>query len=276
MNNYFLMKYLSSLLLIFIVSLNAQAQGAFNWPEDEATAKEKNVLYSDALKMKDYQGAVAPHQWLLDNAPDLNPSIYINGIKIYEGLAKKEADKAKKAEYQEKVMSLYDDRIKYFNKEINVLNRKSLSAYKFYINNSAKSEELYQLFETTVDKSGEQFFTNLLVAYMNVIKKYNSVTKSLSDEDILNKYDKISGIIDLKLKSGKDKEKVLKQKDLVDKLLTTMVKVDCDFIANTLGPKFKEDPTDLGQAKKIMGLSLAGSCTDLPVFLEAAKVVQAN
>ena len=125
------MRFILSIGLFCIISVTALAQGAFNWPEDEATAKEKNVLYSDALKTKDYNAAVEPHQWLLDNAPDLNPSIYINGVKIYDGLIKAETDKDKKAEYQQKVMQLYDDRIKYFNKEVNVLNRNALSAYKY-------------------------------------------------------------------------------------------------------------------------------------------------
>ncbi|MEM6522793.1 MAG: hypothetical protein AAGF85_05585 [Bacteroidota bacterium] len=250
------------------------AQNGFKWPEDEATAKEKVALYTDALKGKQYSDAVEPLQWLLDNAPDLNASIYINGIKIYEALEKAETDPSKKAEYQVKALKLYDDRIKYFNDEINVLNRKAFAAYKFYKKDKSKYQELYDLFKSTVEKSGAQLNTNLLVAYMDVVRRYNAATKSLTDEQVLEEYDAVSNIIDEKLKAGKDEAKVQKQKEMVDKLLTSMVKVDCDFIENKLGPKLIEKPDDLGMAKKIMGLSLAGNCSQLPIFLEAAKIVQ--
>lgn len=250
------------------------AQNNFKWPEDEATAKEKVALYTDALKGKQYNEATEPLQWLLDNAPDLNASIYINGIKIYEALEKAETDPKKKAKYQEKALKLYDDRITYFNDELNVLNRKAFAAYKFWKKDKSKYQELFDLFKNTVEKSGAQLNTNLLVAYMDVVRRYNAATKSLTDEQVLKEYDAISNIIDEKLKSGKDEAKVQKQKEMVDKLLTSMVKVDCDFIENKLGPKLKEKPDDLGLAKKIMGLSLAGNCSQLPIFLDAAKIVQ--
>ena len=66
-----------------LVSLNAMAfaQQGWKWPEDVEKAKENNALYADAVKSKDFVRAQEPHQWLLDNAPDLNKSLYINGAK---------------------------------------------------------------------------------------------------------------------------------------------------------------------------------------------------
>jgi len=53
-----------------------------------------------------------------------------------------------------------------------------------------------------------------------------------------------------------------------------MVKIDCDFIANKLGPAFEKDVSNTPLAKKIMGLSLTYECTKLPVFTKAAMAVQ--
>ncbi len=266
--------FLTICALFIICSGDIFAQDGIKWPQDEATAREKVALYTDALKAKQYKEAAESLQWLLDNAPDLNASIYINGIKIYEALEKAQTDPAKKIEYQRKVLQLYDDRIKYFNDEINVLNRKAFAAYKFYKKDKATYQELYDLFKTTLEKSGEKLNTNLLVAYMDVVRRYNAATKALTDEQVLKEYDAVTEIIEQKLKSEKDQEKVIKQKEMVDKLLTGMVKVDCEFIENKLGPKLLENPADVGLAKKIMGLSLAGNCSQLPIFLEAAKIVQ--
>lgn len=267
------MRLFLSAFFILVCLGSTWAQNGFKWPQDEATAKEKVALYSDALKANQYAEAVEPLQWLLDNAPDLNASIYINGIKIYEALEKAETDKAKKAEYQKTALKLYDDRIKYFNGEINVLNRKAFAAYKFYKKDKSKYEELYNLFKTTVEKSGQKLNKNLLGAHIDVMRRFKAAFKTLSDEEVLEQYDILTNIMSLKRKAGED---VKKQEDLVNKLLTDIVTVDCDFVKNNMAPKLEANPEDLGLAKKIMGFALAGSCIELPVFLDAAKIVQAN
>ncbi|MDX1627432.1 MAG: hypothetical protein R3345_01965 [Fulvivirga sp.] len=265
-----------SVTLFLVLSLYgiSTAQPGYNWPEDEAQtkkAKEKIALYSDALKADDYNTAAQNIDWLLENTPDLNESIYINGVKIYEELAEKTTEKEQKRAYQEKVLQLYDDRVKYFNDEINVLNRKAFAVYRFYKNRKDKYEEMYKFFEEVMDKSGTEFSPNLLVAYMDVIRRYKATSKAISDTDVIDKYDKVMSIIDAQAEKGKDTENI---QNMVDKLLAATVTVDCDFISNNLAPKLDEAPNDLGLAKKIMGLSLAANCSKLPAFIRAAKIVQ--
>ena len=72
-------------------NVQSQCKG-WTWPEDKAKAEENNVLYGDAVKAKNYRDAVAPWQWLMTNAPNLNASIYINGEKMYNAMAKAEKD----------------------------------------------------------------------------------------------------------------------------------------------------------------------------------------
>lgn len=264
------------IILILVSTSFSIAQSKFNWPEDESTAKEKNVLYSDQLKEKNYAGAAEPLEWLLVNAPDLNSSIYINGVKIYEGLQASEKDENQKREYQEKVLKLYDDRIKYFGNEGKVMNRKAFSTYKFYKGRKDKYDELFQTFERTFELNGNKVSTNLLVAYMDVMRRYKAASGPITDDDVLERYDMVGKIISEKIANGEPAEKVNKQKTMVDKMLTSIVKVDCEFIENKLGSKLRSNMDDLTLAKKIMGLSLASDCGKNPIFLEAAKVVQSN
>jgi tetratricopeptide (TPR) repeat protein len=49
--------------------------------------------------------------------------------------------------------------------------------------------------------------------------------------------------------------------------------VDCDFVEKNLGPKLKENPSDLKLAKKILQLQLTGKCTDSPLFMTSSKIV---
>ncbi|MCV9388160.1 tetratricopeptide repeat protein [Reichenbachiella ulvae] len=261
------------LLIGLVVGLNAAAiaQPGWNWPEDVDKAKEKNALYVDAVKSEQYATAVEPHKWLLENCPDLNESLYINGIKIYEGLADEEKDAAKQLEYQEMAMKMYDDRIKYFGDEANVLNRKAFSAYKYYKGNKAKYQEMMDLFKKVFELNGTEVLNNNLVGYMDVVRRYKLTGGAITDEEVIEIYGMVSDIIaEKQAKSGNDKYE--KYQENVDKLLTATVDVNCEFIEGKLVPKMRETQ-DVKMAKKVFQLMLSAKCTDSPAFAEAGELV---
>jgi len=241
---------------------------AWNWPEDKAAAEKKNVLCTDAYKSGDFERALEPMAWLHENAPDLNPSIYINGAKIYEGLAKKAADAAAKKSYQEKALEMFDLRIKYFNQEANVTNRKASSAYKFFRGAKEKYPELLTLFEKALELNGPKFFDGNTVAYMDIIRRYQKTGGDLTDDDILDRYDKISSVL-----ATKKGDKYITMQGQIDGMLSEIVTVDCNFVEQNLGTKYNADPNNTKLAKKIIQLSLSGKCTDSPLFMQAAKGV---
>lgn len=270
---------MKSTFLILIMSLmavfGAQAQcEEWKWPEDKATAEEKNVLYSDAVRNSNFQAAVQPHRWLLQNAPDLNTSIYINGAKIFAGLADAEQDPAKKQEWIDSLMMMYDMRIQYCGEKNDVLNRKAYDAYRYNIKNREKLPELLELYDETFRTNGNEVEYYITLPYMHVIYYNAKIHKNLSENEILNRYDTLISIIDYKIKQGENVSKLQDFKQTIDGLLVEIVNVDCDFVRNNLGPKFKANPDDLNIAKKIFGFMLAGKCTDDPLWLEAAKAIQ--
>jgi tetratricopeptide (TPR) repeat protein len=270
---------MKSIILTFAISLIgfsyvfAQTPG-WNWPEDRQTAEEKNVIYTDMMKLGNYKAAVPALSWLLINAPDLNESIYINGAKIYESLAESEKDEAKKKVFMDSTILMYDLRVKYFNDEAAVLNREAFTAYKFYKDDKEKYQELYDLYKRTFELNKNNVWDQNLMAYMDIVRRYKLTGGDISDEKVLEIYDEIVEIIQFKIEQGKNVSRLEVINDNVDKVLAGTVKVDCDFIQNTLGPKLKEDPTDLKLAKNIFKLSMAGKCLDLPIFLDAVKVMQ--
>ena len=217
-------------------------------------------------------------EWLLANTPDLNAAIYINGVKIYDELQEKESDPATKKAYQDRCLELYDQRVKYFNDEADVINRKAFQAYKFLKDDKQRYGELYELFEKTFELNGNDVMVNNLVAYMDVIRRYRAAGGSLSDDDVLEKYGKTMAILDKNVenyeKAGKPTESLEKNRDFINRMLTGMVKMDCEFIEDKIGPAFEADPSDLPLAKRIIALSLTYDCSKSPIFLTAAKTIQ--
>lgn len=248
----------------------------WTWPEDKAKAEECNVLYTDALSNGHLKQAIVPHQWLLNNAPNLNTSIYIKGADLYDDLATKEKDAAKKQVYIDSLMIIYDLRIKNCGEEASVTARKALSFYKFNIN-SAKSAEVLPVMDKAFELNGGNIMDGLLIPYMQSVRVSALKHKALTEDQILQKYDFVSGIVAGKVKKAQTENKPVDKlkgyQDEIDKILLTLVKFDCDRVKSTLAPKFKQNPSDIGLAKKIFGFMLQGKCTDDPLWLEAGEAI---
>ncbi|MEN8248938.1 MAG: hypothetical protein ABFS32_08400 [Bacteroidota bacterium] len=272
-------KVVTTLSLLILASFTLIAQPGWNWPDTlKPQAEEKNVLYTDYVKMGNYKAAVPPLQWLINTAPDLNKSLYVNGAKIYDNLAKTEKDAAQKIVYVDSLLLMYDMRMKYFNDSINVMNRKVFKAYKYYIKDYSKSEWLLEIFDRTYEISGEKVMDQNLLAYMNVIKVNKLAKKNLTDDQILERYDVISTVIEKKVKTlkseGKSTKKIDTQNEYVLKILTEIVDINCDFIKNTMGPKFRENPEDISFVKRMFSFMLTGKCTKSELFDDVAKQLQ--
>ena len=265
-------------LFLLAVSLNVTAQTPWNWGDQVDVAKEKNVLYTDAKKAKNYEAALEPLNWLLENTPDLNPSIYINGADIYQALALKETDPAKKEEYIQTGLALFDKRAEiYPDSKNDIIDRKATYSYKFYGKDKSKYSYLYELYSNSFELNGSKMNSGNLVAYMLVMYKYQVAGGgTLSDEEVINIYSDITEALNEQKGrvSGENKKKFDKYLDQMDKLLTaTKVKISCEFVEEKFGPKLDQGE-DLNMAKKIFDLMIKGKCIDRPLALKAAEKIQ--
>ncbi len=260
--------------------VNAQC-GDWKFPEDKATFDEKNVLYNDALRGKNYKGAQGPHLWILQNAPDVNDAIYINGEKIYKGLVDAEKDEARKKVLIDSLMMMYDMRLKYTpcGKEADIAARKAYNAYRYNIRNKSELENILKLYDEAYKLNGNDLPYYMLLPYMSVIQYNTKYKKNLSEEQILGYYDNIMEVVDHQIENEKSSDRVEKlkgYKNSIDGILVGLVNIDCDFVKSNLEPKFREDPTNLKMAKKIFGFMLNGKCTDDPLWLETGEVILEN
>ena len=268
---------LTAMFAAAAVAVQAQCTG-FNWSDDaavRATEEEKNVVYTDALKAKDFKLAEENLVWFLENNPKFNTSLYINGDKIYNGLIKEATDDASKDAYVEKLLNLYDMRIENCGQKEDVTARKAYAAYRNNIKKPGELKNILDLFNEAADLNGTNLPDYMLVPWMNAVKYNKKYLDNLSEEEILAQYEKISEIIDAKIAAESDpakKAKLNEYKDAIDGLFTEIFKVDCDFVKEKLEPKFKADP-NVKMAKTIFKFMLDGKCTDDPLWIEAGRVI---
>lgn len=251
------------------------AQPDIQWPEDKAKAQEMVAVYVDQLKEQHYEEAKPAFDWLLENAPNLSLSLYINGEKLYKGLEEKATNSELKNQYQEQVLTLYDLRIQHFQDKASVMHRKAFTAYQYYKNQPEKYNALLSIFDTAFQTGKEAFSSSALVAYMDVLRLFKSKNGNLSDAEILDRYGQISEALQ-KQKNADNAEDIDKKQALVDGLLLQTIEMDCATIHERFGIPFLENENNLTKAKRIVALSLAYKCKDSPAFLKAARVVQSH
>jgi tetratricopeptide (TPR) repeat protein len=271
---------LISMAMMFSVEHSFSQCKEVIWPTDatqKAKAEESKVLYEDALKGGQFKQAVVPLNWMLTNVPNFHSSLYIHGADIYDKLAGQEKDAARKKVYVDSLMIIYDLRLKNCGEDPQVVNRKALAFLKYNAND--KPEEALKMLDRAFELNKNNVMDGTLVPYFQIVR-LNAAKKLLTDDQVLERYDKLMLIIDEKIKNvqskGQSTDKYKKYKEDIDAILITIVKVDCDFVRAKLAPKFKQNPKDIGLAKKIFAFMLQGKCTDDPLWLEAAETVHAD
>ena len=248
----------------------------WKWPADgeqKALAEEKYVLHNDLVKNAKYKEAIPAHQWLLENTPDLQSAIYINGEKIFTKLADATKDPAQKAVYVDSLMLIYNMRLE--NCPTNsVHDRKALYGFKYWYRDDSKLPEILNMFNTTYDINGAKMMDSNVKFHMQSVQLNKIKLDNLTEEEILEYYDKLSAVISQKkvAKPANAKKYDQMQADL-DEILGTVVKFDCEKTKNILGPKFEADPDDMETVNKIFKFMLQGKCTDDPLWLQAGKKI---
>ncbi len=259
-----------------MVSMGYSQCKEWNWPTDKKTAEEKVALLQDAMTNKRYRQASKPLRWLIENAPQLNTSIYIYGATIYDELASREKTASLKKKYTDSLMLMYDLRIQHCGQMGYVLNRKATSAFKYDVN-GAEPAKVLLLMDSAIAVNKFDTSDGLLFPYMQTMVIVQSKSKTLTEDDILSRYEKITNIIDYKINQAKNNPKALsklkKYKTDMDEWLLKIMKPDCEFVKNNLGPKFKQNPTDLILAKRIFTFLVNGKCANDSLWMKAGAMI---
>lgn len=249
-----------------------QAQDGWNWPageEMEGKARELNAAYTDYMKSEQFVEATAPLNWLLVNAPDLNESIYINGVTVYKGAADEIADEEKQRVYQDSVIALYEKRGELFDNESLWIENKAYYSYGFYKGVKTKLGSVVEDFEKAIELNGKLSLPDLYSAYFDAVYRHNAYNKAFTPDEVLNIYDEIQEDLNTAEAEGVD---VSRPRGTTEKILVAMKLIDCDFIDNTLGPKLAADPDNEELADQIFKYSVQYKCFSSDTFLAALEL----
>ncbi|MEP1955542.1 MAG: hypothetical protein ABJJ26_11450, partial [Algoriphagus sp.] len=205
--------------------------------------------------------------------PELNPSIYQNGTKIYDEASKITTDEAQKRVYQDSVMTLFIKRGQLYDDETKWIENKAYYAYGYYKDVEEMLPNVVADFERAIELNGELSLAALYPAYFDAIRRNDGYNDAYTPEQVLEKYGEIQKLLAKAEADGKD---VATAKSQMENLLVAMDLIDCDFIENTMGPKLAADPTNEALADQIFNYSVQYKCYSTNAFLQALEIKHAK
>lgn len=157
----------------------------FGRGEDSVKCLENLSLMQTSMKAKDFKGALPSWNWVYENCPAASKNTFIYGPQLFMGLFEAEADAAKKQEYINKVMEIYDNRIKYFPDEAKatILARKTY-AYIEMMGEKADQKVVYDWLGESINEMKSKMDPMDAYSYYMVA----SLNRFLADKSFKNQY----------------------------------------------------------------------------------------
>ncbi|MGB0176020.1 MAG: hypothetical protein ACPF9D_02565 [Owenweeksia sp.] len=291
-------------ILIAVIGVSATTQAQSKWGEDSIKCRENLYIYYELAKGKNYTDAYDGWKYVFDNCPASSKNNVIYGPYIVEAKIKASNDEAKKAEFKQLLMDVYDKRVElYPEDEAYVLERKGLDMLQHYPDSTFKA---YKTFKRALELSNEhsaafynayfiaaaRLFNDKVFDIADVFQAYNVVQEGLEyNNNVLNRQikeykdkEEAGTISDKEMKELEKAERELERFDDVasnnEKVLGPIA--TCDKLSiiynNETFEANKADAVWLRRASKMLAKEREDDgettdCTDNPIFIKVAEAL---
>ena len=252
------------LLVALSASLSLAAQcGTWVDSPDKEKAENAHVSYRNFVKdaqdfttLSDEEFNTAFKDWevaygIAPAADGQRPFHYIDGREFYRAMGKKATDPAKKKEYNDRVISFYDEELACYPKsEAFLLGRKAYDM--FYL--QGYSMEGIEIFEKAM-KAGGNDTEYIVLAPLGQQLNYYFKTEKIDNKRVRELYDMAGKIADFNIEKGDDYAQYWEagKANLDASVLEFADQIfDCAYFKESLMPKFEENQEDYEVVKYIL------------------------
>ncbi len=267
-----------ALSLFFVASAQAQCTKF----DDAAEGSDALAAYStyrtyvkdvkapaDLRKISDEDRNIVFEYWekaynIAPAADGKRPTIWRDGRTFYKYKMMNETDEAKRKEYFEKVMKLYDEETACFTSNNNESIQLGRKAFDMFYGLGAQGQEIRSSYDATltvlesaVDKGGNNTEYITFVPYANVVV-YQFTNDKMDKLTARGIYQKLNAIADYNIENNKTLGAYYKQaKESMNGTFATIENniFDCEYFKDKLAPEYKEkgdDPTFLKEAITVL------------------------
>lgn len=270
-------------VLFFILSATASAQTGlesdtqYGRGEDSVKCLTAYTLFSEYAKQKNYEDAYDHWTYCFENCPAAGKGIYISGVSIVRWEIKNAKTKTEQNEKIDKLMRVYDQRIKYFGNdrkypEAYILGKKALDMKR--MKSDLPSQKLaYEWLKESIDKLGPNVTIEFLQHYMDLSFKFYGKDE-ITGERLIADYEMIQGKLDKSIaRGGKYSDKAAKMKAGFEQNFASSGAADCETLERMFGDRLAASPNDEVLLQKIITLFDKTDCTDNATYYTAAEAM---
>ena len=268
-----------------LVGVNAQkagydpVNGPFGHGQDSVNCRMNLSLMTTAAKAENYTDAVRTWKAVYNNCPASSKNIYIYGPRIFKALFAKETDAAKKKEYLDLVMEIYDKRMQYFS---NVDSKGTILAFKAYDYKELTGEDVdhkvvYKLLgEAIEDMKSEMYPSDAYGHYMISSLMVFLQDKSKKDQYI-NDYFRTLEYMDDAIENAKanndadNANYIATVKESVENAFVNSGAGDCKTLQGFYSAKFADNKDNVEFLKKAIGALSQIGCTDTDFYFDLSE-----
>jgi len=238
--------------------------------EDSIACIRNLSLYYEFYKHDNYKDAIISWRKIFRDCPASRESLYANGVNMYKAFIEAEKDPAKIAAYSDTIMMIYDQRIKYFGGEGNVLGRKGVDILRYRREDgSSYIQDGYNCLKKSIElekgKSSPVVLTTFISASITLFSR-----GLLTNEDVVLDYLTASEILDNEL-AGRPSPRTQQAKDAIDLNIKESKALSCEMIVKIYQPKFAANQNDPEFLKKVTALLSDSQCEDQKLFADASE-----
>lgn len=242
-------------------------------------------LYQPYAKSGNFADAIGPWTTAYEECPAANKDLYLNGVKIVNWEIENEKDPAKREALVEKLMGVYDKRIKYFGNDNKygkdwILSRKA-NDYLRVKGDGADPAVIYGWLKEAIDEFGDQTESMAVSLYMFASHRL-LIADSNNKEQYLNDYFRSTAILDAQIAAAqaanneKDLNALTTYKTAVDGGFISSGAADCETLQSMYADKVEENKEDMEFLGETLALLKRMRCTDTDVYIAASRYVHLN
>ena len=271
---------ISALLMMGATSLfaqtGAQDGSKYGKGEDSIRCIKNMSLYEPYAKAKNYKDALEFWALAYEECPAASKNLYIYGVKILEWQMQNEKDPAKRQELINKMMNLYDNRIKYFGNDAQwpanrILGNKAVD-YLALMGDKADKKQAFQWLNESIKARQGQSSPEVVKDWVLTSEEFFKANPSLREEYI-NHYLEGMGYLDTYLATAKGGmvQYTEQVKSLLSQRFAASGAADCDALQAMYAPKVKENKDNIEFLKSTIALLRRSRCQESDVYFLASE-----
>lgn len=230
-------------------------------------------LFTEYAKVKNYADALDPWQSVYDNCPTASKNIYIQGVNIINWQISQTTDAAVRDELVNKLMKLFDDRIKYYGSDKKMPREKILAQKAYYHGFYRPNDKatIYPWLKEAIEKLQNEADPSYIQQFIFVSNDLYKADNSLA-EQFINDYTLVNTILTANSTNTalRDMETYKTVKQSVDVLFAASGVADCEKMNSIFLPNVEANKYNQTYLQSTMRLFRGLKCTENEAYFKAA------